>query len=135
MAAQLFDKYVNALLTNGGNIPDVSTATMKVAFLASGTQAVDASSTGDEYLSDISANVLTTSDPLNVTVSNRAVDAADGVTLTDPGGGDTADQAVLYADTGTASTSRLVLLDDTVSITFDGTDDTLNIDASGLFDL
>lgn len=135
MANQLFATYRAALLQ--GTAINLTSVNLKIALVKSATVDPNAAAGGHDFLDDISAGVLATSDNLtSVTVStDGVVDAAD-VSLTDPGGGDTADRAVLYYDTGTPGTSRLIHLWDTgVSYTLDGTNDTIAFNASGLFKL
>jgi hypothetical protein len=120
-----------------GSGVDLSTADVRVAFVDSGYTA-DLTDGGDEFLSDVKAagTVLTTSDLSNVSWSNRVLDA-DDPTITDPGSGE-ATQAVVYIDTGTDSTSRLLGHTDTASglpLTFDGTNDNLTFNASGILKL
>jgi len=120
-----------------GSGVDLSTADVRVAFVDSGYTA-DLTDGGDEFLSDVKAagTVLTTSDLSNVSWSNRVLDA-DDPTITDPGSGE-ATQAAVYIDTGTDSTSRLLGHTDTASglpLTFDGTNDNLTFNASGILKL
>jgi len=120
-----------------GSGVDLSTADVRVAFVDSGYTA-DLTDGGDEFLSDVKAagTVLTTSDLSNVSWSNRVLEA-DDPTITDPGSGE-ATQAVVYIDTGTDSTSRLLGHTDTASglpLTFDGTNDNLTFNASGILKL
>jgi hypothetical protein len=120
-----------------GSGVDLSTADVRVAFVDSGYTA-DLTDGGDEFLSDVKQNgtVLTTSDLSNVSWSNRVLDA-DDPTITDPGSGE-ATQAVVYIDTGTDSTARLLGHTDTASglpLQFDGTNDNLTFNASGILKL
>jgi hypothetical protein len=120
-----------------GSGVDLSTADVRVAFVDSGYTA-DLTDGGDEFLSDVKASgtVLTASDLSNVSWSSRVLDA-DDPTITDPGSGE-ATQAVVYIDTGTDSTSRLLGHTDTASglpLTFDGTNDNLQFNASGILKL
>lgn len=120
-----------------GSGVDLSTADVRVAFVDSGYTA-DLTDSGDEFLSDVKAagTVLTTSDLSNVSWSTRVLDA-DDPTITDPGSGE-ATQAVVYIDTGTDSTSRLLGHTDTASglpLTFDGANDNLTFNASGILKL
>jgi hypothetical protein len=116
---------------------DLSSADIRVAFVDSGYTA-DLSDGGDEFLSDVKQNgtVLTTSDISNISWSNRVLDG-DDATITDPGSGE-ATQAVVYIHTGTDSTARLLGHTDTASglpLTFDGTNDNLTFNASGILKL
>lgn len=60
---------------------------------------------------------------------------ADDVAITDPGGGQTCDVTFLFKDTGVAATSNLIAVDDSFSLTLDGTNDTLQWNAQGIFAL
>jgi len=120
-----------------GSGVDLSTADVRVAFVDSGYTA-DLTDGGDKFLSDVKAagTVLTTSDLSNVSWSTRVLDA-DDPTITDPGSGQ-ATQAVVYIHTGTDSTARLLGHTDTASglpLTFDGTNDNLTFNASGILKL
>lgn len=116
---------------------DLTTADVRAAFVDSGYTA-DLSDTGDEFLSDVKASgtVLTTVDISNVSWSTRVFDG-DDATITDPGSGE-ATQIVLFIHTGDDSTARLLAHTDTASglpITFDGTNDDLTFNASGILKL
>ena len=135
MAANLLATYKNALLTDKANCPNFSTDDIKCVLVTS-NHVADLSATGDEFLSGIpAAERVMTSASIPCTVSGTNVNAQDGITLTDPDNGKTSSQAFLYLDTGTETTSRLLMHDDSVALTSDGTNDTLNDDAQGLFDL
>lgn len=120
-----------------GTGADLTTADVRVAFVDSG-YTVDLSDTGDEFLSDVKAagTVLTTVDLANVSWSNRVLDA-DDATITDPGSG-SATQYVVYIHTGTDSTARLLGHTSSATglpISFDGTNDNLTFNASGILKL
>ena len=92
----------------------------------------------DEFVDDISgANVVMTSDAFTgvVAATGANLDATDGVSITDPDNGRTSSQGFLYYDTGTPGTSRLLMHDDALVHASDAADDTLNFNASGIFDL
>ena len=133
MALTVLNTYKNALLTDKANCPNWSSDNIKVVLVTSGhTFDTDA----DAFLDDVlAANRVMTSDNLTVTVSGRNVDAADGVALNDTNNGRVSTQAFVYYDTGVESTSRLLAHDDAVALTSDGTNDVLNFNASGIFDL
>ena len=134
MANRTYDKFVNRQLT--GNAVNFSTDTFKVVAVSSG-YTPNTGSAGDTFLSDIpSAARLSTTGAVTVSVSNRDV-VLSGIALPDPGSG-VATYLVFYKDTGAEATSPLIFLIDTASnlpITFDGTNDTINFDAQGLFGL
>lgn len=124
--------YKNACLK--GNAPDLSEASKLKVVLVTADHVHDGAT--QNFLSDIqSANRVMTSDAFTGIVTGANLDAADGVALNDPGNGKTSSQAYLYHDTGTESTSRLVAHDDSVVLTSDGTNDVLNFDSQGIFDL
>lgn len=137
MANRLYRKYLHALAT--GTAVNLSTATLKFVLVDSATYTPDTTITGHEFLSDIvsGARLATTAALSSVTVTDAGLDAADPA-IPDAGGGATAEYAVLYVDTGAAATSRLLALFDTATglpLTLDGTNDTLQINASGIFKL
>lgn len=124
---------LNAHLASGGTF-DPTADSLRYVLCGSG-YTPDTAVGGDQFLDDIPAGErLATSEPLTgVTVTGRTVDANDG-TLTDPGGGDTGTLIVLYQDTGTEGTSRLIN-HFSVSHILDGTDDTISISADGLYEI
>ena len=124
---------LNAHLASGGSF-DPTANNLRYVLCDSGYTPDDAVG-GDEFLDDIPAAArLATSEPLTgVTVTGRTVDANDG-TLTDPGGGDEGTLMVLYQDTGTEETSRLIN-HFAVSHILDGTDDNIQINAEGLYQI
>lgn len=134
MAATVLNTYKRAIMKGTAlNLEDASK--LKVVLVTSG-HTFD--SDADEFLDDIlSANRVMTSDAFTgiVAATGANLDANDGVTLNDTDNGKTSTQAFLYYDTGVESTSRLIFHDDSVAISSDGTNDTLNFNASGIFDL
>lgn len=91
---------------------DLTTATIKAALLSS---AYTANLSTDEFWSGISANVLNTPQTLaSKSVTGGVFDAAD-VTFTAVTSGSTVKAVVLYKDTGTASTSPLLVYIDTIT--------------------
>lgn len=120
-----------------GSGVDLTSADVRVAFVDSGYTA-DLTDGGDEFLSDVKASgtILTTVDVSNVTWTNRVLDG-DDASITDPGSGE-AVHAVVYIHTGTDSTARLLAHSDTASglpLQFDGTNDNLTFNASGILKL
>ena len=129
------DWYPEALQALGEADLDLTAGTFAVVFVDSG-YTLDATIGGDEYLSDVPGGArLATVTLSGVTWSALTLDAADpgAGAITDPGSGTTT-YAILYKDTGAEGTSRLIGYDAQV-ITFDGTDDDLAINASGLLEL
>lgn len=137
MANRLYRKYVHALMTGGSNIPNLSTANIKAALIDTGAFTPDTTITGHEYLSDVTAGIVNTTGNLaSVTVTDGVLDAAD-TTLPDTGGA-TGENIIIYADTGTGSTSRLLALIDTATglpITPDSVNDIIRWHTSGIFAL
>jgi len=91
----------------------------------------DRSDGGHEFMQDLldaGGTVETEAELTNESFSNGALDSTDSsVTIPDPGGGSTATFCVLYQKTGDNTTSRLLAAEDISDLTFDGTDDTLNL--------
>ena len=124
---------LNAHLASGGSFDPTANNLRYV--LCDGGYTPNTAVGGDQFLTDIPAGSrLATSEPLTgVTVTGRTVNANDG-TLTDPGGGDEGTLMVLYQDTGTEGTSRLIN-HFAVSHILDGTDDVISISADGLYEI
>jgi hypothetical protein len=139
MANRLFQKFKQAALT-GNFTADLSAAgtNVKAALIDTGLHDPDTTITGDEFLGDVSAGVIATTGNLaNKTVVDGVFDA-DNAALPDAGGGATGEEVVLYVDTGNPATSRLLALIDTATglpLTLDGTNDTIQWHASGIFAL
>lgn len=135
MAARKYRRFVHALVTGGANIPNLSTASLRWALVDSAVVPADTTISGHEFLSDIQAGVISTTEPLqNVTVVDGLLDA-DDVQLPDDGGGETGEYLVLYADTGNPATSRLIMLSDDATnlpVTQDGVADEIQHNASGI---
>ena len=135
MATRKYRKWQHAANSGGSNVPNLSSANLKWALVDSAEVAANTAIDGHEYLSDISAGVIATT----VLLANQSfVDGvldADDVTLPDTGGGATGEYLVLYADTGTPSTSRLLVCSDDASnlpLTLDGTNDEIQHHVSGI---
>lgn len=126
----VFTTYKQALLT--GTAPDLESVTLKAVLVAT---APDPDT--DEFLSDILlADRLATSGALSGVSVTAGVLDADDVTI--PGGSGTAVALVLYVDTGTASTSRLLAVMDDLEglpLALDLAEDTVRWNASGIFAL
>jgi hypothetical protein len=107
----------NALYTKGkekmlSGAIDFTTATIKAALLNSSYTPNLAT---DEFLTTVTTYVLNTSQTLtSKTVTGGALDAAD-VTWTAVTAGATAKYVALYKDTGSAATSPLLALIDTIT--------------------
>lgn len=111
MASTWYPKFKEALLTGASN-SNPSTGTVKVALIDTADEAYNSA---DQFLSDITgAGIVATSGALaNKSFTNGVFDADDitfsGVT------GDQSEALIVYIDTGTSSTSRLMLFIDTAS--------------------
>jgi hypothetical protein len=96
-------------------------------------------SAADEFLSDVavSARVATSGNLASKTFANGLFDAADA-TFT-AATGDQSEALILYIDTGTAGTSRLIAFFDTgvtgLPVTPNGGDINITWNASGIFQL
>lgn len=130
----IYPKYKEALLDGSANI-DLNDLTVKVALL----QATESYASADDFLDDITAGaVIGTAQTLaNTTVANGLFDA-DNVTFTAVSGAQVV-TLLIYIDTGTPSTSRLVAWIDTgvtgLPVTPNGGDITITWNASGIFQL
>lgn len=135
MANVVYPKYKEALITGSSNI-SLSSGTVKAVLLDSADYTYSAA---HDFLDDIpaGARVATSSALGTKTVTNGAFDSADfsfsAVT------GDQSEAMVVYIDTGTESTSRLVAFYDTgvtgLPVTPNGGDINVTVNASGWFSL
>lgn len=109
MASVLYPKFKEALLK--GSV-DLTTVTVKAVLIDSADETYNAA---DEFLSDITAGgIVGTAQTLgSKTVTGGVFDAAD-ITLPNVTG-DQSEAILLYVDTGTGSTSRLIALIDTAT--------------------
>jgi hypothetical protein len=111
VASTWYPKYKEALLTGATN-SNPSTGTVKVALIDSADYTYSAA---HQFLSDVAgAGIVATSPALaNKTFTSGVFDADDttftGVT------GDQSEALIIYIDTGTAATSRLMLFIDSAS--------------------
>ena len=133
MANAIYPKYKEALL-NGSTNTDMSGGTVKAALVDTGTYTYGAA---HEFLSDLSGRVGTDVTLGTKTFTNGAFDSADPTWSSVSG--NTAEAIVLYIDTGSAATSRLILFLDTghtgLPVTPNGGDITYTVDAAGWFSL
>lgn len=105
MANAIYPKAKEQFLQGGINM---SSATIKVALVDTGTYTY---SSAHEFLSSVSGIVGTAQTLGSKTFTNGVFDAAD---VTFPAvTGATAEALLIYVDTGTAGTSRLILFQDT----------------------
>lgn len=121
--------YKSALQKIGDAELDLGAGTFEILFLSS-AYTLNAADGGHDFEDDLTG-ILHRETLTSVTWTNRVFDAAN-FTLTDPGGGGTATQAVIIKNNGSAATNDLILHDDITDITFDGTNDNVVVNASGL---
>lgn len=133
MANAIYPKYKEAVIQSSAN--SSLTGTVKVALVDTGTYTY---SSTHEFLSSLSG-VVGTAQTIGATKSytNGVFDGGD-VTFTAVTG-NSAEALVIYIDTGTAGTSRLVAYIDTsvtgLPVTPNGGDITITWNASGIFAL
>lgn len=133
MANAIYPLYKQALLDASANV-DLNDSTVKVALIDTGTYTYNAA---HEFYSSVSGVVGTPQTIANTTVTNGLFDG-DNVTYTAVTG-NSAEALLIYIDTGTAATSRLVAWIDTsvtgLPVTPNGGDITITWNASGIFQL
>jgi hypothetical protein len=133
MANTLYPKWKEAVINGGSNV--ALSGTVKAALVDTGTTAY---SSAHDFYDDISSAVVGTPQTIaNKTYTNGLFDG-DNVTFTALAGA-TAEAIVIYIDTGSAATSRLVAFLDTgvtgLPLTPSGGDVTITWNASGIFQL
>jgi hypothetical protein len=134
MANAIYPKYKEALLDGAANT-DVNDGTVKVALIDTNDVAYNAA---HDFYDDVSAAVVGTPQTIaNTTVTGGLFDG-DNVTFSTVTG-DPCEAVIIYVDTGTAGTSRLVAYIDTgvtgLPVTPNGGDITITWNASGIFQL
>ena len=133
MANAIYPLYKQALLDASANV-DLNDGTVKVALIDTGTYTYNAA---DEFYSSVSGVVGTPQTINNTTVTNGLFDG-DDVTYTTVTG-NSVESLLIYIDTGSAATSRLVAWIDTsvtgLPVTPNGGDITISWNASGIFQL
>lgn len=134
MANAIYPLYKQALLDASSNV-DVNDGTVKVALID--TDDVSYSASHDMY-DDISAAVVGTPQTIGNTTVTAGTFDGDNVTFSAVSG-DQCEALIIYIDTGTPSTSRLVAYIDTgvtgLPITPNGGDITITWDNDGIFTL
>lgn len=128
MANQLYPKAKQAFL---GALIDMDTDVIKAALTRTAYNA------SHEFLTSIADIVATSPALTSPTITNGVFDSADFVYPSVAAGAAT-NFIVLYKDTGTAATSRLIAHIDTATglpVTPDGTNINVNVNASGWFTL
>ena len=133
MANAIYPKYKEAILQSAAN-SNMSSGTVKVALVDTGTYTY---SSAHEFYSSVSGVVGTPQTIGTKTFTNGVFDGAD-VTFTAVSGS-TVEALVIYIDTGTAGTSRLIGFIDTgvtnLPVTPNGGDISITWNASGIFAL
>ncbi len=135
MANAVYPKYKEALLTAGTNV-DIDDGTVKCVLVDLADYTYNAA---HDFLDDVpsGARIGTPQTIANTTVTNGLFDG-DNVTFSAVTG-DPCEAIVIYIDTGSESTSRLVAYFDTsvtgLPVTPNGGDITITWNASGIFQL
>lgn len=133
MPNAIYPKYKEALL-NGSANTNMSAGTVRIALVDTGTYTYSAA---HEFLTSLTGRVGTDQTLGTKTFTNGTFDAANS---TFPAvSGATVEALVIYIDTGTAGTSRLVAFIDSgvtgLPVTPNGGDITVTYDAAGIFTL
>ncbi len=133
MANAIYPLYKQALLDASANV-DLNDGTVKVALIDTATYPYNSA---HEFYSSVSGVVGTPQTINNTTVTNGLFDG-DNVTYTAVTG-NSAEALLIYIDTGSAATSRLVAWIDTsvtgLPVTPNGGDISITWNASGIFQL
>ena len=134
MANAIYPKYKEALISGGSNV-NLSSGTVKVALVDTGTYTYSAS---HDFYDDVSAAVVGTPQTIgSKSVTSGTFDGAD-VTFTTVSGA-SCEALVIYVDSGSAATSPLVAYIDTsvtgLPVTPNGGDISIVWNASGIFTL
>lgn len=133
MANAIYPLYKQALLDASVNV-DLNDSTVKVALIDTATYPYNSA---HEFFSSVSGVVGTPQTIANTTVALGLFDG-DNVTYTAVTG-NSAEALLIYIDTGTAATSRLVAWIDTgvtgLPVTPNGGDISITWNASGIFQL
>lgn len=135
MANAVYPKYKEALLGGSANV-DLSGGTVKVALIDTGTYTYSAA---HQFLTDLTGRVGTDQTiPATKTITNGLFKTTGTNTFTAVTG-NSVEALVLYVDTGSAATSRLVAYIDSgvtgLPVTPNGGDITITWNASGIFQL
>ena len=133
MANAIYPKYKEAILQSAAN-SSLLAGTVKLALVDTGTYTYSAA---HEFLTSLTGVIGTAATLASKTVTNGSFDSADPV-FSAPSG-TSVEALVMYIDTGTASTSRLIAYLDTgftgLPITPSGSDITVAVNAAGWFTL
>lgn len=133
MPNAIYPKYKEALL-NGSANTNMSAGTVRIALVDTGTYTYSAA---HEFLTSLTGRVGTDQTLGTKSFTNGTFDAANSTFPTVSGA--TVEALVIYIDTGTAGTSRLVAFIDSgvtgLPVTPNGGDITVTYDAAGIFTL
>lgn len=137
MANAIHPKYKQSLLDGDSNI-DLNDGTVKAILINTSVYTYTTWLNSSQYYSDVSGQVGGTPQTINNTTVTNGLFDGDNVVFPAVSGS-TASAILIYIDTGTASTSRLVAwLDQSVGglpITPNGGDITIAWNGSGIFQL
>lgn len=134
MSNAIYPKFKEALLDGSSNI-DLNDGTVKVSLIDTADYTYSSS---HDFLDDVAAGaIVATATLANTTVTNGLFDA-DDATFTSVTG-DVSEALIIYIDTGSSATSRLVAYIDTgvtgLPVTPNGGNIALAWNASGIFQL
>jgi hypothetical protein len=111
VASAWYPKFKEAILTGAAN-SNPSTGTVKAILVDTADEAYNAA---DQFLSDVTgAGIVATSGALTTKSFTNGIFDADDITFTAVSG-DQSEAIIIYIDTGTSTTSRLMLFIDTAS--------------------
>lgn len=134
MANAIYPAYKDALLTGDSDV-DLTTGTIKVSLIDTDVSTYD--STDQFYSNVVAGSIISTSTITNPTVTDGIFDG-DDVTFTSVTGNES-EVLMIWKDTGTTTTSRLVAWIDTgvtgLPITPSGGNIDVTWNASGIFKL
>ncbi len=137
MANAIHPKYKQALLDGDANI-DINDGTVKTILIDTGTYTYTTWLNSSQFYSDVSGQVGGTPQTINATTVTDGLFNGDDVTFPSVTG-NSAEAILIYIDTGTPSTSRLVAWLDTgvtgLPVTPNGGDISIQWNASGIFQL
>ena len=137
MANAIHPKYKQALLDGDANI-DLNDGTVKVILIDTGVYSYTTWLNSSQFYSDVSGQVGGTPQTINNTTVTNGLFDGDDVTFSSVTGNE-AEAILIYIDTGTASTSRLVAWLDTgvgnLPVIPNGGNITIQWNASGIFQL
>lgn len=133
MANAIYPIYKQALLTGDTNI-SLTTGNVKASLVDTGTYTYSAA---HDFINDVSGLVANSTNLTSKSVTNGTFNAANVVFSSVSGA--TAEAIIIWIDTGTPATSRLVAYVDTsftgLPVTPNGGDINVNWNASGIFTL